>query len=146
MSEAPRGTLIHHYQIDENGLITRANLIIATGHNNYAMDKGVLEVAKQFVHGATLSEGMLNRVEAVIRAFDPVLKLFDPRHRADAAANSACRAGWRDRRGDQAMILIIGYGNPLRSDDALGQRGRAGAPAAAEARRRPGADGLSANA
>ena len=73
VSEAPRGTLIHDYHIDENGLITRANLIIATGHNNYAMDKGVLEVAKQFVHGATLSEGMLNRVEAVIRAFDPCL-------------------------------------------------------------------------
>ena len=73
VSEAPRGTLIHHYQIDENGLITRANLIIATGHNNYAMDRSVLEVAKRFVHGARLSEGMLNRVEAVIRAFDPCL-------------------------------------------------------------------------
>ena len=73
VSEAPRGTLIHHYQIDENGLITRANLVIATGHNNYAMDKGVLEVAKRFVNGAHLTEGMLNRVEAVIRAFDPCL-------------------------------------------------------------------------
>jgi NAD-reducing hydrogenase large subunit len=73
VSEAPRGTLMHHYQIDENGLITRANLIIATGHNNYAMDRSVLEVAKRFVHGKQLSEGMLNRVEAVIRAFDPCL-------------------------------------------------------------------------
>ena len=73
VSEAPRGTLIHDYQIDENGLITHANLIIATGHNNYAMDRSVFEVARQFVHGATLSEGMLNRVEAVIRAFDPCL-------------------------------------------------------------------------
>jgi NAD-reducing hydrogenase large subunit len=73
VSEAPRGTLIHHYQIDENGLITRANLIIATGHNNYAMDRSVLEVAKHFVKRAQLNEGMLNRVEAVIRAFDPCL-------------------------------------------------------------------------
>lgn len=73
VSEAPRGTLIHHYQIDENGLITRANLVIATGHNNYAMDRSVLEVAKYFVKGAQLTEGMLNRVEAVIRAFDPCL-------------------------------------------------------------------------
>ncbi|MEO8391519.1 MAG: Ni/Fe hydrogenase subunit alpha [Chloroflexota bacterium] len=73
VSEAPRGTLIHDYQIDENGLITRVNLIIATGHNNYAMDKSVLAVAKRFVHGTTLTEGMLNRVEAVIRAFDPCL-------------------------------------------------------------------------
>jgi NAD-reducing hydrogenase large subunit len=73
MSEAPRGTLLHHYQIDENGLITRANLIIATGHNNYAMDRSVLDVARKFVHGARLSEPMLNRVEAVIRAYDPCL-------------------------------------------------------------------------
>lgn len=73
VSEAPRGTLIHHYQIDEDGLITRANLIIATGHNNYAMDRSVFEVAKHFVKGAQLNEGMLNRVEAVIRAFDPCL-------------------------------------------------------------------------
>lgn len=73
VSEAPRGTLIHDYQIDQNGLITRANLIIATGHNNYAMDRSVLEVAKHFVQGTRLTEGMLNRVEAVIRAFDPCL-------------------------------------------------------------------------
>jgi NAD-reducing hydrogenase large subunit len=73
VSEAPRGTLLHHYQIDQNGLITRANLIIATGHNNYAMDRSVLDVAKRFVKGTQMNEGMLNRVEAVIRAFDPCL-------------------------------------------------------------------------
>ncbi|MEZ4670600.1 MAG: Ni/Fe hydrogenase subunit alpha [Anaerolineae bacterium] len=73
VAEAPRGTLIHHYQTDEAGLITRVNLIIATGHNNLAMDRGVLEVAKRYVHGAQLNEGMLNRVEAIIRAFDPCL-------------------------------------------------------------------------
>jgi NAD-reducing hydrogenase large subunit len=73
VSEAPRGTLIHHYEIDDNGLITRANLIIATGHNNMAMDRGVYEVAKRYVRGAQLNEGMLNRVEALIRSFDPCL-------------------------------------------------------------------------
>jgi NAD-reducing hydrogenase large subunit len=73
VSEAPRGTLMHHYQIDDNGLITRANLIIATGHNNMAMDRGVYEVAKRYVRGTRLTEGMLNRVEALIRAFDPCL-------------------------------------------------------------------------
>lgn len=73
VSEAPRGTLIHHYQIDKNGLITHANLIIATGHNNRAMDRGVYEVARKYVNGAKMSEGMLNRVEAIIRAFDPCL-------------------------------------------------------------------------
>lgn len=73
VSEAPRGTLMHHYEIDENGLITRANLVIATGHNNLAMNRGVLQVAKHFVHGSRLTDGALNRVEAVIRAFDPCL-------------------------------------------------------------------------
>jgi NAD-reducing hydrogenase large subunit len=73
VSEAPRGTLIHHYKVDDNGLITWANMIIATGHNNLALNRGVLQVAKHFVNGAKLSEGMLNRVEAVVRAFDPCL-------------------------------------------------------------------------
>jgi NAD-reducing hydrogenase large subunit len=73
MSEAPRGMLLHHYKVDENGLMTWANMIIATGHNNLAMNRGVLQVAKHFVDGNRLKEGMLNRVEAVIRAFDPCL-------------------------------------------------------------------------
>jgi NAD-reducing hydrogenase large subunit len=73
VSEAPRGTLIHHYKVDDNGLITWANMIIATGHNNLAINRGVLQVAKHFVNGEKLSEGMLNRVEAVVRAFDPCL-------------------------------------------------------------------------
>jgi NAD-reducing hydrogenase large subunit len=71
--EAPRGTLIHHYRIDQNGLIETANLVIATGHNNLAINHGVLQVARQFVRGNTLEQGMLNRVEAVVRTFDPCL-------------------------------------------------------------------------
>jgi NAD-reducing hydrogenase large subunit len=71
--EAPRGTLIHHYRVDEQGLITWANLVIATGHNNLAMNRGILQVARHFVRSEKLTEGMLNRVEAVIRAFDPCL-------------------------------------------------------------------------
>ena len=71
--EAPRGTLIHHYRIDQNGLIESANLVIATGHNNLAINRGVLQVARRFVRGNTLEQGMLNRVEAVVRAFDPCL-------------------------------------------------------------------------
>jgi len=71
--EAPRGTLIHHYKVDEEGLMLDANLIIATGHNNLAMNRGVFQVAKHYVDGRKLNEGMLNRVEAVIRAFDPCL-------------------------------------------------------------------------
>ena len=72
-SEAPRGTLMHHYKIDENGLIRWVNLIIATGHNNLAMNKGVLQVARQFIRSNKIEEPMLNRIEAVIRTFDPCL-------------------------------------------------------------------------
>jgi NAD-reducing hydrogenase large subunit len=71
--EAPRGTLIHHYRIDQNGLIESANMISATGHNNQAINHGVLQVARQFVKGKKIEHGALNRVEAVIRAFDPCL-------------------------------------------------------------------------
>ena len=72
ISEAPRGTLLHHYKTDKNGLITYANLIIATGHNNLAMNAGITQAAKEFVKG-DYKEGALNRVEAVIRCFDPCL-------------------------------------------------------------------------
>ena len=72
-AEAPRGTLFHHYKIDDEGLIRWCNLIIATGQNNLAMNRSVLQVAKHFVHGERLTAGALNRVEAVIRAYDPCL-------------------------------------------------------------------------
>ena len=73
VAEAPRGALIHHYTIDENGLIRSANLVIATGHNNLAMNRGVLQVAQHFIKDTQITDGMLNRLEAVIRAFDPCL-------------------------------------------------------------------------
>ena len=73
VAEAPRGTLFHHYTIDENGLMQSVNLIIATGNNNLAMNRSVKQVAQHYVKGSHLQEGMLNRVEAVIRCFDPCL-------------------------------------------------------------------------
>jgi NAD-reducing hydrogenase large subunit len=73
VSEAPRGTLFHHYNVDENGLLTRVNLLIATGQNNLAMNRTVAQVARHYVHGTTIPDGMLNRVEAGIRAYDPCL-------------------------------------------------------------------------
>jgi NAD-reducing hydrogenase large subunit len=73
MIEAPRGTLIHHYKVDENGAITWANLIVATGHNNRAISDGVRQVAEHFIKGDKLEEGMLNRVSALVRAYDPCL-------------------------------------------------------------------------
>ena len=71
--EAPRGTLWHHYWTDEQGMITKANLIVATGNNNWAMGHSVDLVAKAFVDGKNVTEGMLNRVEAAIRCYDPCL-------------------------------------------------------------------------
>jgi len=73
VSEAPRGTLMHHYKIDDHGLITWVDLIIATGHNNLAMNKSIKQVADAYVNGKDVKEGMLNRVEAVIRCYDPCL-------------------------------------------------------------------------
>jgi NAD-reducing hydrogenase large subunit len=73
MAEAPRGILIHHYKVNEEGAITWANLIIATGHNNLAINRSVEQVARHFVDGKRLKEGMLNRVSAVVRAYDPCL-------------------------------------------------------------------------
>ncbi len=71
--EAPRGTLIHDYTTNELGQITRVNLIVSTGHNNWAMSNAVDSVAKTYVKGPDVTEGMLNRVEAAIRAHDPCL-------------------------------------------------------------------------
>ncbi|WP_204105379.1 MULTISPECIES: Ni/Fe hydrogenase subunit alpha [Spirulina sp. CCY15215] len=73
VSEAPRGTLFHHYQVDENGLLEKVNLIVATGNNNLAMNKTVTQIAKHYIHGAEIPEAMLNRVEHGIRCFDPCL-------------------------------------------------------------------------
>jgi NAD-reducing hydrogenase large subunit len=72
-AEAPRGTLMHNYKVDENGKMLWANLVIATGQNNNAMNRGVLQAAKHYVKDGKFTEGLLNRVEAVVRTFDPCL-------------------------------------------------------------------------
>jgi len=71
--EAPRGTLLHHYWAKPSGQLERVNLIVSTGHNNWAMSEAVDSVAKTYVKGPDVQEGMLNRVEAAIRAYDPCL-------------------------------------------------------------------------
>ncbi len=73
VSEAPRGTLFHHYKVNEDGLIEKVNLIIATGQNNLAMNKTIKQIAQHYIHTNEIPEGMLNRVEAGIRNFDPCL-------------------------------------------------------------------------
>jgi NAD-reducing hydrogenase large subunit len=71
--EAPRGTLIHHYRVDENDLVVRANLIVSTTHNNQAMNEAIRVVARQYLDGKELTEGLLNHIEVAIRCFDPCL-------------------------------------------------------------------------
>jgi NAD-reducing hydrogenase large subunit len=71
--EAPRGTLFHHYWVDDTGKIRKVNLIVATGNNNAAMNKAVYEVAKTHIKNNKITEGILNRVEVAIRCYDPCL-------------------------------------------------------------------------
>ena len=71
--EAPRGTLFHHYRVDESDLVTMANLIVSTTSNNEPMNRAVESVARQFLDGKKITEGLLNHVEVAIRAYDPCL-------------------------------------------------------------------------
>jgi NAD-reducing hydrogenase large subunit len=71
--EAPRGTLVHHYKVDKSGRIKQANLIVATGNNNLAMNEAVSRVARQFIRDGNVTEGILNRIEVAIRCYDPCL-------------------------------------------------------------------------
>lgn len=78
VSEAPRGTLFHHYRVDDDGLITKVNLIIATGQNNLAMNRTVAQIAREVIPTPVaaqveIPEALLNRIEAGIRCFDPCL-------------------------------------------------------------------------
>ena len=71
--EAPRGTLFHHYQVGDDDLVTMANLIVSTTNNNQAMNSAVREVARQYLDGNEITEGLLNHIEVAIRAYDPCL-------------------------------------------------------------------------
>jgi len=71
--EAPRGTLIHHYRVDEDDLVTMCNLIVSTTHNNQAMNEAIRNVAQRYLRGHEITEGLLNHIEVAIRAFDPCL-------------------------------------------------------------------------
>ena len=71
--EAPRGTLIHDYQVDEGGLVSRANLIVSTTNNNQAMNESIRQVARRYLDGKKITEPLLNMIEVAIRAYDPCL-------------------------------------------------------------------------
>ena len=98
----------YHYRVDENGKITWANLVVATGHNNNAMNKGVLQAAKCYVKDGKFSEGALNRVEAVIRTFDPCLSCsthaFGQMPLAMTLISAACK--WRSCRSSHSLSTM----------------------------------------
>jgi NAD-reducing hydrogenase large subunit len=71
--EAPRGTLFHHYEIDADGLVRKANLIVSTTNNNQAMNAAIRQVAAHYLDGQALTEPLLNHIEVAIRAYDPCL-------------------------------------------------------------------------
>jgi NAD-reducing hydrogenase large subunit len=71
--EAPRGTLLHHYEVDDNGQVTAANLIVSTTNNNEAMNRSVTKVAVDYLSGKEITEALLNHIEVAIRAYDPCL-------------------------------------------------------------------------
>lgn len=71
--EAPRGTLFHHYQVNEEGIVTKANLIVSTTSNNQAMNESIRIVADRYLDGREMTEGLLNHLEVAVRAYDPCL-------------------------------------------------------------------------
>jgi NAD-reducing hydrogenase large subunit len=71
--EAPRGTLFHQYEINADGIIEKANLIVSTTNNNQAMNESIRSVANQYLNGNQLTEALLNQVEVAVRAYDPCL-------------------------------------------------------------------------
>ena len=71
--EAPRGTLLHHYHTDPQGLVAKVNLLVATQNSAAAICLSLDQAARAFIHGGQVSEGLLNMVEMAFRAYDPCL-------------------------------------------------------------------------
>jgi F420-non-reducing hydrogenase large subunit len=69
--EAPRGTLTHHYETDENGILTKVNLIVGTTNNNAPITYSIKKAAQALIHGGEVSDGILNKVEMAFRSYDP---------------------------------------------------------------------------
>ena len=96
VSEAPRGTLFHHYQVDKDGLIRWVNLIIATGQNNLAMNRTVAQIAGHYIHGPAHSRGRAQSHRGRHPRLRPVPELFDSCGRLHAATHPARRGRWYD--------------------------------------------------
>ncbi len=99
--EAPRGTLFHHYKVNEHDVIEKANLIVSTTNNNTAMNTAVRDVAAHYLDGHELTEGLLNHIEVAIRAYDPCLSCA-----THALGRMPLQVELRDAEGDLVDRLV----------------------------------------
>jgi F420-non-reducing hydrogenase large subunit len=100
--EAPRGTLIHHYTTDERGIITGANLVVATVGNSAAMSMSIEQVAKKLIRNGRVDDGLLNMVEMAFRAYDPCLSCATHALPGDMPLE----VNLRDRRGNVLRSIV----------------------------------------
>lgn len=112
--EAPRGTLIHHYKVDEQDLVTDCNLIVSTTHNNEPMNRAVAKVAKDYLSGKEITEGLLNRIEVAIRAYDPCLSCA-----THALGQMPLIVELRNADGSLADRLVKGFAREDVSPDSI---------------------------
>ena len=124
--EAPRGTLIHHYRINEDDQVVRANLIVSTTHNNQAMNEAVGRVAQQYLDGVEITEALLNHIEVAIRAYDPCLscathalgrmplevEVVDAAGTRVDALRARCRRKRAPPGSPMSRIIVLAWGNP----------------------------------
>ena len=105
--EATRGTLFHHYEVDENDLIRKANLIVSTTNNNQAMNESIRRVADKYLSGKQLTEGLLNTIEVAIRAYDPCLSCAThaPGRRTPKQPGCHCRSPAKKQRWQHQLRL-----------------------------------------
>jgi NAD-reducing hydrogenase large subunit len=93
--EAPRGTLFHRYAVDGDGLVTRADLLVASAQNALSMDRALLQASRRWLEGARITPALTNRVEATLRAFDPCLSCSTHAHGESGVAIRVVGPGGR---------------------------------------------------
>ena len=132
--EAPRGTLIHHYGADADGILTAVNLVVASQHNGASVQVSVRKAARGLIRNGQVDDGLLNLLEMAFRAYDPCnacashalpgeLPLVVTLRGPDGAVREVIRRRVRTtRREGPAVILVLCLGNALRRDDAVALR------------------------
>jgi hydrogenase maturation protease len=140
--EAPRGTLTHHYWTDENGVITRVNLIVGTTNNYGPIAMSVDKAARSLIsQGTVVTDGLLDRIEMGFRAYDPCfgcathtmpgqMPMVVPSETRTATPSRSCAVtdafgpgeAYGLRLAEPGDTLVVGLGNPILGDDGVGWR------------------------